>query len=309
VKRHHLSRVWSGPVALAVVAAVLVTAPGAGQGLRGREQPADVYVVEHPGALTILNTYQQQLTAAERRVLEPFVPMLIINEHTTLSDGFTPCMTVGIDGQTFFLQRDRYGDLVGLGSAGFHRVYRNVVLLNDSIRTIQGKALRLTSVDGPASSLLNSGEILRRVFRLGDNTYVWRPSNMPRYGWVRLAERDGGRIWEVVSPPPVRTSLSPDLTLKIEKKVQQVNETLRKLFSFFNSNTGAHRAAPQWRVTVASMGLVCILVGDSLQNGFPKSTRQLMKEIEGILIGTAYTVRGSAGRIEIVRPVRSEDNG
>jgi hypothetical protein len=307
VKRHDLWLTRTGPV-LAVAALVLVSAHGSGQ-TRIRERQGDVLVVGRPGALTILNTYQQQLTAAERRVLEPFVPMVIMNERTTLSDGFTPCMTVTIDGQSFYLQRDRDGDLLGMGTAGFQQVYHHVGLRGDSVRVLIGQALRVRSADGLSSLLLDEGEVLRRMFELGENTYVRLSVDSPRYGWVNLADRDRGRIWEVFSPRPVSASLSVALIEKVQAEVRHVNETLRKLFEFFNAQTGTHRNAPQWQLTTAADGLVCVLEGESQQHRFPQSTRQLIREIESILIGTGYAVGGSDGRIEVVRRPLPEGGG
>ncbi len=307
MKRHPLSLIRSGPV-LAAAVLVLVSAHGSAQGTRLRDQRADVLVVGRPGALTILNTYQQQLTAAERRVLAPFVPMLIMNERTTLSDGFTPCMAVTIGGQSFYLQRDRDGDLLGVGNAGFHRVYEHVELMGDSVHTLPGRALRVTSADGLSSFLLNEGEVFRRMFRLGEDTYVRLSQDSPRYGWVTLADPDRGRFWEVFSPRPIAESLSVTLVEKVQAKAYHVNETLRKLFEFFNAQTGAHRIAPQWQVTATATGLVCVLEGDS-QRQFPQSTRQLIREIESILIGTGYAVGGSEGRIEVVRRAPPEGGG
>ncbi|MDH3252877.1 MAG: hypothetical protein OEM41_08800, partial [Ignavibacteria bacterium] len=212
MKRHHLLRAWLGPVVLAVVAGVLATAPGAGQSAQAPEHRGDVYVIERPEALIILNTYQQQLTAAERRTFEAFVPMVIVNEHTYLSDGFTPCMMVVIDGKTLFIQRDRSGDIVGLQRAGFHRAYRSVFLLSDSIRIV-GPAMRLASIDRSASYALERGEILQRSFRQGDRTFVRRWSKTPPYGWVSLSDRD--RSWEVVSRGPVATAMSTKLVMKV----------------------------------------------------------------------------------------------
>jgi hypothetical protein len=269
-------------------------------------QRADVLIVEIPSALTIYDVYQQRLTTTAERLIPPFVPMVIEAEKTTLSDGFTPCMNVLINGTRFFLLRDQGGDVAGLSGAGFSHIFRNVDIVDDSIRVRDGHLLHITSPDRSSSRELHAGEVIRRSFRDRTLSYCQASLTSFSYGWVTLSPADERKVWEFIRATPAATVLSATMVSSIRQRVERANRIVRSLFSAFNEESRTDRDAPYWSVTVKTDGLSCTPDDSSLGRHFQKSIHQLSKEIEAVLIGTPYRVVEGEGSIEVVR---SGDDG
>ena len=69
-------------------------------------QHDDYLVVEKVRHLLVYNKYQQEPTPLERGNLAPYVPIRIIAKTDVLSDGFTPCMKVDVNGNVFYLVQE-----------------------------------------------------------------------------------------------------------------------------------------------------------------------------------------------------------
>src|SRR5664279_3226280 len=75
-------------------------------------------IVERPGNLLIYNAYQQTLSEHEKGLLASFLPLQIIDEDGLLGDGVTGCITVEINGNRYFLVKDRDRQVLSLNKAG-----------------------------------------------------------------------------------------------------------------------------------------------------------------------------------------------
>ncbi len=285
-----------------MVLAVLAMTPWHGTLIAaGAGQRADVLIVELPTALTIYDVYQQRLPGGLQRLVPPFVPMIIEAERTTLSDGFTPCMKVLINGSTFYLLRDRSGEVSGLAGAGYNRIYRNVDIVADSLRVRDGHALHFTSADRSSTQTLRGGVTLQRFFRDRSVFYCAISSPAPGFGWVTLNASEEGRVWEILRPAPAPTKLSASMIASISERVDRANGIIRSLFAVFNRETGADHDPPQWTVRVGSDGLSCAPDDSILAEHFQKSIHQLSKEVEAVLIGTPYIVVEEGVTLSVVR--------
>jgi hypothetical protein len=267
----------------------------------GAGQRADVLIVELPTALTIYDIYQQRLPGGLQRSVPPFVPMIIEAERTTLSDGFTPCMKVLINGSTFYLLRDRSGEVSGLAGAGYSRVYRNVDIVADSLRVLDGHALHFTTADRSSTHTLRGGVILQRFFRDRSVFYCATASPAVTFGWVTLNAEEEGKVWEILRPAPSPTTLSVSMISSISERVDRANRIIRSLFAVFNRETGADHDPPQWTVRVGPDGLSCAPDDSVLAEHFQKSIHQLSKEVEAVLIGTPYIVVEEGVAISVMR--------
>ncbi|HTY60425.1 MAG TPA: hypothetical protein VMF59_16500, partial [Bacteroidota bacterium] len=125
--------------------------PGAG------ERTGDVLTVERPARLVVLNKYQQRLTSSEERVLSPFVPMVLVRERDLLGDGFTPCASVEINRERYYLLRNGEGELSTRGEPGKTEIFRNVALFGDTVVLLGGKALQVRPAGAGEEIRVNPG--------------------------------------------------------------------------------------------------------------------------------------------------------
>ena len=153
-----------------ILLAGLLGAPGGS--VRAAQGSADVLVVEHPGRLVLFSKYQQRLTPDESRRLPPFVPMVLVQERDHLGDGFTPCASVEIDREPYYILRDEGGGLSSEGDPGTTEIFRNVSLLEDTVVLLRGRGLKLRPAGGESEILLPSGTRAVRIFEDRSRTYV-----------------------------------------------------------------------------------------------------------------------------------------
>jgi hypothetical protein len=257
------------------------------------ERKAAFLLVENVDRLIIYNKYEQMAGTTEREALLPFVPMRVLDEHAVLSDGFTKAIKVEINGNMFSLLKDSDGALVGKPALGFNRMYGNATLHLDTIQVLSNRKLSLRSISDSKSQSLSVGERLVRLFSRTKTTYVQRlSSSSPSYGWVSFPEGGENKTWRVVRPTVATAAVIPDRILqKVQSRIRHVNQTLTRLFTFFNERTQEQKSAPQWDIQKSESSIVCVLQFDS--------TRYLSKDLENLLLGTHFKIFSTPGRIEI----------
>jgi hypothetical protein len=260
----------------------------------------DFLVVEKVERLQIYNRYQQEATSRERQRVVPFVPMKILKSDDVLGDGFTRCVQVEIDGEIFFLLKDKQGEIIRPGPAGFVETFRNVSVLLDTIRIRSNTSIAFMPVNSANQHSLSIGEIVVRIFRHGDRTYCRMPGMYPAFGWIDFSGKKEGREWEVLRRmAPVSESIPNEILNRVRTKVDEVNSLLARLFEYFNTQSHQQKPAPQWTVETSGKVISCMLQGTAITDGFQESTRYLINDIENIVLGTELQVVHSPGRIEI----------
>jgi hypothetical protein len=260
---------------------------------------ADFLVVEKVEGLLIYNKYQQEASTRERQVFVPFEPMRILNAHETLADGFTHCMRVEVDGQSFYLLKDNEGTLSGSGPLGVERTFTNAAVILDTIQILANRHIRLSPVNSSAPQLLSNERILR-IFRHQDRFYCRTLDSQPTYGWVSFAGTREGRDWEVLHHEPIaNAAVPPNVVQKIQARLDETNSLLGRLFTFFNIQTHQQKPPPRWNIETSGNAVFCTLEGASSNDDFEQSTFYLVNAIENIVMGSEYEVTHSPGRIEI----------
>lgn len=257
------------------------------------QQRADFIVIEKPQRLTILNQYQQQISAQEKSSLKPFSPYRIIADDEMLGDGLTLCTKVEASGATMYFVKEEAGELIGAEDA---RTYRNVVALADTITIIKRNVIELFDAGGRRRSPLAEGTRLRRVFQSSRLTYVHVLAS-GAFGWVNLRGGENEK-WMVVRAATTEKTLD-QLLPDIQLKLNGVNAQLAKLYDIWNRKTTEYRIPPQWSLQPSGNALVATLSGDSLAQFYRESTRWLSKDIELLLLGTNFRTAATTGRIEI----------
>jgi len=262
---------------------------------------SDFLVAERPDRLLIYNKYQQQITSRERGMLAPFVPMRIIRPNDLLGDGFTPCMTVEIGGEFFYLIKGPEGQLSGAERAGAVKRFTDVTLLGDTVAVLANGVVQVSFPEGDGRRSVRKGDRLVRYFQEGDRTYVGTLEGSPIYGFVQLPASTRRQMWDIaraaVADGPVE--IPPRVVAAVQQTIEEVNRVYQGLYAFFNKQTGAQRPVPRWKVSGSQRTIVCTLTNRPAGADLSQSTRYLFKDLENALLGTPLRVTGTPDHIEI----------
>lgn len=254
-------------------------------------------LIEYPGSLRMYNQYEQRLSPLERGRMVPFLPMRVLEQSGFLSDGFTPCMKVEVEGMLFYIQVDEKGRPVSAGGEGLFQEYANVIPLDGIVRVHTTGRLTFTSAKGKRS-ILERDALLKRYFSYGGSMFVRRVDKDSSFGWVKLDSGAENSTWSILMPPAER-GIPSSVTERVGIRLHEVNRYLRVLFEQFSKQSGRAHETPEWKAGRERTALVCILTRDSSSHAFWESTRLLANDIEGFLIGTDLTMTVSPRRIEI----------
>ncbi len=267
---------------------------------------ADFFVCENPRALIIKNRFQQNLSESELNALVPFAPWRIIDKNSLMSDQFTEAMKVSFKNQIYYILKNETGGLINLGDAGKSDIYKDCVLVHDTIEITRDRVISFAkhySGDG-FIRYLSSGERLSRLFKYRSAYFSESASAGPEFGWIRLS---GGRGWQPFSKPQsVRTSNIPEhLRERIIAKFAEANQTYSEYFSYFNKKYDHEKKIPHWVVVITDEKITAGLEPSEYASPLSESTKYLLNELENILLGTEFGVSFEMGKVEVKMKVRS----
>ena len=262
---------------------------------------AEYLLVEQVERLLIYNKYQQHITSEERKLITPFVPIKVIDASAKLNDDFTPCLKVEIQGTVFYILKNDMLENSGKRKTGFMHIFKNAIVLNDTIRLASSKTI-FSSPDQTIHHPLQTGKFLERYFRDEKKTFVKLIGRRTEYGWVNFADKNNTKEYALVSSKASADSelLLPDaIQRRIQSKLAEANKALNNLFTYFNTETNAKNATPQWRFIAEEQQYTCVLEPEEYAEHYAESTRYLSGEIDNILLGTNYGSAASPGKIDI----------
>lgn len=265
----------------------------------GQEGRRDILLVERPDRLVILNAYQQRLNLDEYRALGQFAPMVVVREFDKLSDGITPCASVELDGQAFYIERDSAGDFVRRGTGAAVRLIRNAVLLDDSVTVFRGEALRFHTPEKNQSLRLPAGARAVRLFRDEKETFVRLVSTGHLLGWIALDESGKGTQWTVSGNRSGGVLSVETVLLRLTPVIDAANRTLGRIFERFSEISGIAHTPPSFHLTGKTDTVLCTIEPPSAATGFSSSLRALIPECERVLSGTGIHPIVSGGAIVI----------
>jgi len=241
---------------------------------------ADVLLAAHPEKLIIFNRYQQRLTPAELSALHPFEPLVILREKDRLGDGLTPCMSVRLGPDLYYLQIEADGRLAGAGGSAGATIIRDVRLLGDSIAVKKGEALVILSPDRGSTVQAASGSLLRRIFIHDGFTYV---RHATRYGWIPPGS-PGYEGWEIHQPMAREAPLSRDqLRAIVSPLVESANAVLRGLYAHRGEANGRNIQTPRFELLISGDSMTCGISPRGKVASFRESARLLGRELERIV--------------------------
>jgi hypothetical protein len=286
-----------GTLAFFLIASVLFTLHVQAQ---HSKTAAEYLIIEHVDQLLVYNKYQQRITKQEKGAFVPFVPMRILESNGVLSDSYTQCMKVELNRNIYYLIKNNGTTLMGAEKLGLNQIYRNVVLLQDTVQLIIKSNAVLISPDYTQRIALRKGEKLVRYFQDDDLTYI-RPLAAPiRFGWARL----GGMVYTTPLQGKeldehTRTGIQDKTLERIEMKFSEVNTLLINIFMYFNKQSFQKKGVPQWHSFESERSITYVLEPQSYRSSFPESDRYLSRDVDNILIGSSYIMTYVPGKIEI----------
>jgi hypothetical protein len=259
---------------------------------------SDYLVVENVDRLRVYNKYQQEASAKDLQSFVPFVPMKILKANDMLGDGFTPCMQVELDGQIFYLLKDKDAGLSQSGSLGFNKTFSNTTILLDTVRILTDRSIKFSPINS-SSQQLSIEERALRIFRHQNATYCRLLNTPARYGWIDFGGRREGKDWKVIRNIVAAKSLISSIVIqKIRARINEVNSVLTNLFTFFNTQTHQQKRTPRWNIEASRKIILCTLEG-ARKDEFEQSTFYLVNDLENIVLGSEFEVTRASGRIEI----------
>ena len=260
---------------------------------------ADFLVIENVDRLQIYNKYQQEATRQELQMFVPFIPMRILNANDVMGDGFVRCMQVEVEGQVFYLLKDKDGRLIHSGPLGFEKAFSNAIIILDTAQILTDNSVQVKPSGSPASHL-SMGTTVLRVFRHQGSTYCRTLSGPRVFGWVNFSAKREARSWRVLKRlSSVNATTSSLVVQRVRTRMSDMNHVLVHLFGFFNVQTNKQKQPPQWNVEASGKTILCTLRGTDNPGHFEQSTFYLVNEIENIVLGSGFEVAHSPGRIEI----------
>lgn len=267
-------------------------------------QTADFLLASKPDELILYNKYQQKVTAHQLRQIPAYTPWKIIDEDTLLSDRFTPVMKVERDKETYFIQLpdEEETDTGTVSPVPGTRIYRGCTLMND---TIQIKEMnRVALFDSPAAGAghkrfdLDENDLLLIRARHKNSYLVQTMERLPRYGWLRHSQ---SRYWRTVKT--VKGGQKPELPglirEQIRMRIRSANDQYRQYFTFMNQRYQKQLVIPEWYIEETETGLRCTMNAGRYTESLAQSTRYLIQDLEGYLIGTPFRLDYEAGIISI----------
>ncbi len=262
-------------------------------------QSYDVMIVEKTNHLVAYDSFQQSLDSESRIPLRSFAQMKILNARDRLSDGFTTCMKVDVDGEEFYLLTDNVGRLSGRGSLGFVRSFQKRVFDIDTVEILAAGRLTLRDPGERTQHRLSAGDRCIRYFSDAGRVYVKRVGNAESYGWASFPSEQERKWWKVVHPRLAQNILSPNVVSRIAARIREANNALLQIYFQLGKESGNRSQPPRWYVRSNATSLQCVLQPPAAAVSYNHSIKALAATFETYLLGTGYSVHAAGNRIEV----------
>ncbi len=265
------------------------------------QKTSDFIILAQPRDYTIFNQYEQPITEAEKKLFAPFAPLQIKNDNEVLGDQITHALRAVFEGETWFLEKDENGNLLGDKGKQNRPVYKKCLVLNDTVQIVNGHAVCFSEKFPPSgqAGFLEKGDFVERLFSYGGYCCVKRIGAQVRYGWSSFAQKAAWKRVEQVAEK-LETGLTSFLSERIVQRFAAANRAYKEYFDHFNKLTKQERSVPFWRCETRGNEVYCSL--NAPYNGssdLDESTHCLVRDIENTLIGKHYVVVPGKGAMTI----------
>jgi hypothetical protein len=261
---------------------------------------ADILLLSHPESYTILNQYQQLVTATEKKMFVANAPLQIEAENEVLGDQITPALKFSFEGKIWFLQKDEKGILLGDKGKQNRQVLKKCAIIGDTVQITADKSIPFAE-KGPFSveaGFLKKGEQIIRLFSYNGVCCVKRPGAKSQYGWSRFGQNAGWKRQKQVVEK--QEDLTDELTRRILLRFESANKTYKEYFTNFAELTRQEKTAPVWKCEVRKNEVRCTLNKPYTTTSLlDESTKYLLRDIENMLIGKHFDVAVENGSITV----------
>jgi hypothetical protein len=291
------------PFASPLTAALVLAAACAGT---QAAQTADFLLLASPRGYTIYDQYEQGLSDAERASLVPGAPLQLVKADDRLGDQITSAMRLLFDGRILYILTDEKGNPTGGSGTERRDLLKGCGVAGDTVTVIAAAGLKLAerSAGGGRMVTASKGERLVLVFSYRDQYYVLRTVGGRRYGWCPRLSASSWRKVAAAAMVAADTSLAAMAREQLKGRIASANETYRRYFEGFNQATGEAKSAPLWRAAADGAEMRWTLAGPrQYAEQLSGSTRWLVQDLEGILVGTGYTAAYENGEVAVRRRV------
>ena len=261
-----------------------------------------------PGNFIIYDRYQQRLSPQERtKRFASFQPLLIEDDATMLSDGFTPCLRVRSGRETYFILKTDDDAPQNAELAGGWMILDNCTLLADTVVALQDGGIRMAAALSPATATagqlhdLSQDQQLYRLFSHQRKVFALRAGRPAVYGWAFLENSRQGSEWAFFHGKNIRTTRPTatlsDILVDINNQTMPINRLLESLFYALNDQSGQSRTPPRWRVTPEGKDTIAIRLTDTGSipaNAFPETHRYLQLRLENLAVGTGFRLSSNS---------------
>jgi hypothetical protein len=268
---------------------------------------ADFLLIENAEPLKIYDHYQQELTNELKKSLISSAPLQIIAPNELLGDQLTHAFHIKSGGRNdFFIINDKNGKILNREKAGELKIFRNCKIIGDSIYIKKSGIIKLNTRLG--SVILPTGAKLIRFFKYRNRYYALQTSPLEQYGWIRLSVRSA---WDKLEATPENGSTAGKIPLSRMREMiltifHKENRLYQKYFDYFNRRTLKNLQPPQWEIEFDTERITAFFP-DSLLSQFRQSVDYAKRQVENVLMGSAYTVTMRRNQMFIGRTEKNEE--
>jgi hypothetical protein len=242
----------------------------------------DYLIVENPAALHLLNSYEQRILQEEKSHLGTFVPFRIIDSNHLLSDSYTRAIKTSMEGQVYYIAQTAREELSNNFQAGTVQMYRNVHIVEDTVRIKQNNRVFI-QMNQQKSGSAEEDELLVLIFEYKNDIYIKRITPPVCFGWI---DKKQSKFWEKYIPLQLingEQNFPVYLINSIQAHIDDYNRLIQKLFVFFNHSTRSNIKIPSWNLLVEGNQITCRLENKPAGNNLEKSKEHLIRRIKNIL--------------------------
>ncbi len=267
----------------------------------GAEERADFIILGDPGVYTILNKFEQPLSAAEKELFRSGAPLQILSHDATLGDQITSAAKCRYEFSLYYLLLDEHGNYLGGKKDAKRQLFMGCLAVDDTVEITQNKAVAL--YHGYPSQgktvFLDKGSVIIRLFKYKDSYYVRQVGRTEQYGWLSSASSRATRR-QVTTAQREETGFQPELVKRIEDRFAAVNKVYTQYFTYFNEKTKKQKSVPQWQCHSEKNVIQCVLSGPYKNaKQLEESTDYLVQDLESMLFGKHCSVIYANGEIRI----------
>jgi len=268
---------------------------------RGQAKPIDLLILSHPQSYSLLNRYEQTLSANEIALFRPFSPIEIETENAFLGDEITPALKCIVEKKQFFILKNTQGAFVGEKPAHERSLIKNCFRIDDTVTILKAKAIPFYKTFSKKTVLgyLGQDEHIGRIFQKKHLFFINRFEKQDSFGWAVLGSSQN---WAEIMSQKTESVLDPLIQIenRIAPRLKEANESYRRTFGYLNRKTNNSKKVPQWHWRTFEKKIVCTLNAPfSKKPILEKSTKALVQDLRQLLMGTDYQVFLEQGRIQI----------